>query len=83
MPISHLLKKVAMNKNKHLVLKGGKIVYHSGAKQSGRGTVARHHTGGEIAPYMSRLHLTGEGTVPPPKNFKRTLKNNKPIKFNF
>jgi hypothetical protein len=89
MPISYLLKKIAMNKHKHIALKGGRVVYHSGAKwiKRGMGTVAKHHTGGEIAPHLSphfsRLSMGGEGTKPPPKNFKRTKKTTKPINFNF
>ena len=86
MPISPLLRRIASNKHKHIVLKGGAITYHSGARntQRGSGTVARHHSGQGLLtmPKMSHLSI-GEG-FPSPKHFTRKQKSHlKPIKFNF
>ena len=86
MPISPLLRRIASNKHKHIVLKGGAITYHSGARntQRGSGTVARHHSGQGLMsmPKMSRLSIGGE-SFPAPKKFTRTKSHLKPIKFNF
>ena len=90
MPISPLLRRIASNKHKHIVLKGGAITYHSGARntQRGSGTVARHHSGRGLLsiPFsrqMSQLSIGGEG-FPTPKHFTKKQKSHlKPIKFNF
>lgn len=85
MPISPLLRRIASNKHKHIVLKGGAITYHSGARntQRGMGTVSRHYSGQGLMsmPKMSQL-LIGEG-FPAPKKFTKTKSYLKPIKFNF
>ena len=88
MPISPLLRRIASNKHKHIVLKGGAITYHSGARntQRGMGTVSRHHSGQGLLsiPFSRQMsHLSiGEG-IPAPKHFTRTKSHLKPIKFNF
>lgn len=88
MPISQLLKKIAFNKHKHIVHKGGAVKYYPGARNilRGSGTVARHFTGGELAPHLTRKmsYLSmGEG-IPEPKHFTKKQKSFlKPIKFNF
>ena len=84
MPISPLLRRIASNKHKHIVLKGGAITYQSGARntQRGMGTVSRHYGKGLMSmPKMSQLTI-GEG-FPAPKKFTRTKSHLKPIKFNF
>ena len=84
MPISPLLRRIASNKHKHIVLKGGAITYHSGARntQRGMGTVARHHSGQGLLsmPFSRQMsHLSiGEG-IPAPK---KIYKNKKPFKAN-
>lgn len=85
MPISPLLRRIASNKHKHIVLKGGAITYHSGARntQRGMGTVSRHYSGQGLMSMPKMSHLTiGEG-FPAPKKFTKTKSYLKPIKFNF
>ena len=89
MPINPLLRRIAMNKHKHIVLKGGRITYHSGVRNTlrGAGTVARQHMGEGILaiPFSRQMsHLSiGEG-IPAPKHFTRKQKSHsKPIHFKF
>ena len=93
MPISPLLRRIASNKHKHIVLKGGAIHYYGShttplshyKSHYGCGTVARHHNGGAIEPLSRQLsHLSVHHQAPPPQHFTRTKKHHsKPINFKF